>query len=756
MKEKLFSFIIGHKFFVMAVLLAITIFFGWFAAHVKFNNTIETYFFADDLEDYNRFLDQFGTDEIIVVAFETENVFTVENLRLIDAISEQLEALPHVRRVLGLTTAELVYGDDDTVHFDDLIEEMPPTPEELALIRQRALDDPIIPGTLISRDAKNTAIIAEIDHIVGEFDYKVELLNRIRKILEKEEARTGKDFFIGGTAVLDDAIFNYTKKDQTISSLLMVFVIIVTMFLMFRQIGMTILPVLVVLITTIWTYGFLAILGFQLNVISTIIGPLVLAVGVADSMHIIADYLQKVSAGNSTKVECIGRSFSDLLAPCLMTSVTTMFGLLSLLTTDLAPLREFGLVSAGGVLFAFVVSIFLLPVLLYFLPVPREKQQGRIQDGLISKLLRRLGQWSRRRAVAVLVIASVATIPAVIMLSRLAIGTNTLDYFRKNDPVRVQTEWIDANIGGTTSLEFLIDAHEENALKHPDMLQRMDRFQSFLEDIDGVTGVYSAIDLVKALNKAFSGGDDRKFAIPSTYAEVAQQMLIVEGSKDFEEFLSYDYSKGRIMARVEIGKSQKLAHRMPEIERRLEEIFADAADVAPTGVVYLMHKMENYILSSQIRSFALAFVVIIIALMIMLRSVGFGLLSMIPNFLPILFTMALMPLLGISLDIGTVMVASVALGLVIDDTIHFLARLRSEMEQSSDIKKSISNSISHVGRPIIYTSIVLSLGFSVMVFASFNPIISFGILSGIVILFAMIFDLVVLPAIIGLIRKADG
>jgi predicted RND superfamily exporter protein len=210
------------------------------------------------------------------------------------------------------------------------------------------------------------------------------------------------------------------------------------------------------------------------------------------------------------------------------------------------------------------------------------------------------------------------------------------------------------------------------------------------------------------------------------------------------------------MARVEIGRSQELAHRMPEIESRLKEIFADTADVAPTGIVYLMHKMENYILSSQIKSFLLAFIVIIIALMVMLRSVGFGLLSMIPNFLPILFTMALMPLLRISLDIGTVMVAGVALGLVVDDTIHFLSRLRMEMAQDNDIKKNIADSINHAGRPIIYTSIVLSLGFSVLVFASFNPIISFGILSGIVILFAVVFDLVVLPAIIGLIRKATN
>ena len=753
MKQKLFSVIINHRVLVSALLLGITLFFGWFAAKVKFNNTIETYFFEEDLADYNRFLDQFGTDEIIVIAFEGEDAFSIENLLVVDSISKKLEALPHVRRVLSLTTARIVYGEGDTVYFDPLLEEIPSTPDELQSIRRRALADPIIPGTLISRDARNTAIIAEIDHIVGEFDYKVILLNQIRALVKEEEARTGKRFYVGGTAVLDDALFRYTEKDQTRSFPLMMLVIIVVMFIMFRQVWMMLLPLLVIILSAIWTYGFLVLLGYEINVISTIIGPLLLAVGVADSMHIIADYLQKAAAGDSDQVECIGRSFTDLVTPCFMTSLTTVIGLLSLLATDLPPLREFGVVAAGGVFFTFIISIALLPILLSAIPFPKRSCRERMREGLVARLLLWLGRWQRGRAVAVLLIAFVSTIPAILLLARLTIGTNSLDYFRKDDTVRTQTEWIDAGIGGSTSLEFLIDAHEENALKNPRLLQRMERFQDYLEGIDGVTGAYSVVDLVKALNKSFNGGDERKFVIPSSYAEVAQQMFIIEGSDDFEEFLSYDYSKGRIMARIEINQSQELGHKMPEIETRMRDIFADDAVVRPTGIVYLMHKMEGYILSSQIRSFMIAFIVIALAITVMLRSLKFGALAMIPNFLPILFTMALMPLLSISLDIGTVMVACVALGLVVDDTIHFLSRLRFEAGRSDDIRVAIADSINHAGRPIIFTSVVLSLAFVVLVFASFNPVIHFGVLSSIAILLALVFDLIVLPAIVGLAWK---
>ncbi|MFQ5866108.1 MAG: RND family transporter, partial [bacterium] len=747
MRNMLFVFIMNHRIFVSTLLLGVTIFFGWFAAQVKFDNTIETYFLEDDLIDYRRFLEQFGTDEIIAIAFRDEEVFTVENLLLIDTISKKLEDLPHVRRVLSLTTAKIVYGEGESVYFDPLVNEIPSSSTELISIKQRALADPFIPGTLISSDARNTAIVAEIDHIIGEFDYKVDLLNKIRALLNEEEIKTGKHFYVAGTAVLDDALLRYNQRDQSRFMPLMVLIIVAIVFSMFRRLELLVLPIIVIVLSVIWTYGFLVLLGYRINIISTIITPLLMAVAIADSMHFIADYLQEAKTGQLTKSECIESSFSNLLAPCFMTSLTTAFGLLSLLSADLVPIRQFGLVAAAGVLFAFIITIFLLPILLSIIPYPKEKYREQIQRGFFAKLLTWLGHWQKGMAITVILITFLVAIPAVLSLTHLTIGTNTLDYFRKDDVVRLETEWIDASVGGTASLEFFIDAKMEEALKNPSLLQKMEHFHTYLKEIDGITGVYSAVDMVKSLNRAFHGGDQRKFIIPASSIEVAQQLFIVEGSKDIAEFLSDDYSRGRIMARVEMNETQRLAHQMPEIEKRMQEIFGNTATVTPTGMVYLMNQMERYLLSSQIKSFLLAFVVISLAILVMLRSFKLAILAMIPNFLPILFTLAFMPFLGISLDVGTVMIAGVALGLVVDDTIHFLSRLKVEIKQPSDIKNAIANAINSAGRPIIYTSIVLSLGFLVLVLASFNPVVNFGILASIVIFLALVFDLVVLPAI---------
>jgi predicted RND superfamily exporter protein len=728
-----------HKVGVILLLTSVTALFGFFAAQIEFDNSIETYFLESDLRDYNRFLDEFGTDEIVVVAFRDEDVFTVENFALIDAISHDLERLPHVRRVISLTTAEIVSGKDDSVDFQDLMPALPSTPEELATIRSRTFADPII-------------LAAEIDHIIGEFDYKTALLEQVRSLLAEHESRTGKTFSIAGTAVLDDAVFRYTQRDQTMFFPVMIAIIVFVMYGMFRRVATTFLPLAVVVIAVIWTYGFMALLGYKINVISTIIGPLLMAVGIADSMHVIADYLQEVSQPNASRIESIERSFGNVLGPCLMTTLTTMLGLLCLLSADLVPIRQFGVVAAFGVLSALLVTILLLPILLAAIPLSRVVSRERIQNGHFTQLLGWLGEWHAARTALVLLACALAVAPAVYSLRQITIGTNSLDYFRRNDPVRLGTEWIDRSIGGTTSLEFLIEADADDALTDPALLERMESFQTYLRSVPGITKVFSVTDMLKTLNRAFHGGAEDAFRIPDSAGAVAQELLIVEGSRDLDALLSRDRSRARITARVAMDASRELAHDMPKVEARMHQVFGNDVEVTATGIVHLMHQMEGYLLSSQIKSFGLAFVVVTLVMAVAFRSLKLGGLAMIPNLLPIVCVLALMPALGISLDVGTVMLAGVALGLVVDDTTHFLYRLKEERRRTADTRAAIGRAMSLAGRPIVFTSIVLSLGFSVLVFGSFNPVTHFGVLAGMIVMLAVVFDLVVLPALVGALR----
>lgn len=747
MRQGLFRFIIGHRVLVSLGLVAITAVFGYFATQVKFDNTIESYFLKDDLDGYNRFLDQFGSDEIIVVAFEDADIFTPENLDLVRYISDKLEAMPHVRRVLSLTASKIVYGDAEAVHFDPLYDEKLVAAGDLDTIERRALDDPIARGTIISRDTRKTAIIAEIDHIIGEFDYKVALLESVRKLLAEDARVNGKRFYVGGAAVLDDAVFRYTERDQTLFLPLVVLVTIAVILFLFRTALLAALPIGVVVLTAVWSYGLLALLGFSVNVITTILGPLLIAVGIADGIHVIADYRQELARAPVAKLDALERACTELFVPCLLTSLTTALGLLSLLSADLVPVREFGLVASVGVLFALVITFTLIPVILSLTPASTPRHAASRTD--FAPWLAWLASWHKRKAIAVLIVCGVALVPALYALPRLEVGPNTLDYFKPGDPVRTQTEWIDANLGGTASLEFFIDAGQPGAFLQPELLRKIAALREYLRGIPGVTGAYSLVDLVESLNKAYHDGDQGEFRIPSSSAAIGQQLLLLEGSRDLESFVSSDYATGRVMTRVELRASQVLAERMPEMVAKARALLGRDVRVEPTGLVYLMNRMETYLLDSQMRSFLIAFAVITLCIIIMLRSIRLGLLAMIPNVLPVLFTLALMVPLGIPLDVGTIMIAGVALGLVVDDSIHFLSRLQQERGRGTHTAGAIHEAMGRAGRPIVYTSFVLALGFLVLSFASFNPVIHFGLLSAVVIALALVFDLVVLPAIAG-------
>jgi predicted RND superfamily exporter protein len=753
-QARLFSALLAHRTLVVVLVTVFTAFLGFFALQVRFDNTIESYFLEEDVRAYNRFLDLFSTDEFLAIGFGGEEVFTGANLALIDRMSSELATMPHVRRVVSLTTVKVALGTTDFVSFETLVPTIPSGPDALAMIRRRAFADPVVASTVLSPDAAHTAIVAEIEHRQGEFDYKIDLLRRVRSLLTREEARTGKDFRLAGTAVLDDALFRYTRRDQERFFPLMLLIVVVVLYAGFRDWIATLLPLLVVILSVIWAYGFMVLLGYKINVISSILGPLLLSVGIADSVHFIGDYRRRIADGHAPGAKTVETSFCDLLVPCVMTTVTTILGLLSLLIADLAPIRQFGIVAAIGVFAALVITFTLLPIMLPVLPVGRASVSRRKGTGLVDFIVGRLGTWRRRQAICILTFCVLVVIPAALSATRVTVGTNSLDYFRRHDEVRRETEWIDDNVAGTASLEFLVDAGPAETLLDPAVFEKIDRFEAYLRGIDGITAVYSVVDVVKALNRALGQGEQREFRIPSSKAALAQVLLVVEGSDEIEALASADYSRARITARVAMDASSALAHRMPEIEAEMGRIFGASPTVSATGLVRLLNQMERYLLASQIKSFVVAFIVVGFCILVMLRSWKLGLLALIPNFLPLLCIIGLMPVLGIALDVGTVMIASVALGLIVDDTIHFMYRLKAEAVSAHDMPEAIALALHESAGPIIHTSLVLSAGFAVLIFASFNPVVHFGVLASTVTLLALGFDLVVLPALMGFVRVA--
>jgi predicted RND superfamily exporter protein len=721
-----------HRRLSWGAAVAVTLAAGSFLPRLRFDNSLEVWFLDDDpaLVSYQHFLDLFDSDEVIVAAWRDSDLLTPAGLGRVEEVSALIEAHEDVLEVLSLTRAEEIRGYGDGIAVGKAIE------PGRAVDGASLLRNPAVGGLLLSPDQQATAVVARVVHRPGQIDYKFALVKAIRAQLAVFSARTGLGTHLAGAPVFDDAFFRYTNRDTMVLMPLMLVFIVVVMWLIFRSMRALLYPLAIVVPAQVIVLGVLAAAGARLTVIHTIIAPLLLATGIADAVHLLVHYQTLRGEGLEPAAAAL-RSLKALWRPCLATSGTTALGLLSLLTADLGPLREFGAAGALGVLVAFVYTFLVAPVLLPRVPVT---------SGLVFPVAR-LAPWVNRRVGPILIASAAIGIATMAGVARLDVSNNSLEYFKKNDTVYKDTLAIDREFGGAFGAEVLLSTPEPGQLQEPALLRKMQETATFLDALPGFSRARSLVDVVREVDRALVGNDPGQ--LPAERAAVAQYLLLVEGDADLGDLVDPDYTHGRVTARVRATTADHATENAKALRRHLAQTYTGTSVKAQsTGLIELMYNVETYLLSSQIRSFALAFVLVIAAMMVALRSVKLGLLSAIPNLLPIGMTLGIMGFLGIRLDAGTVMIAPVALGLVVDDTVHFLHHVRAKMDAGASVASAIEHTMRVAGSPIVATSIILMAGFWTLTAASFRPNIFYGLLSGIAILLALLCDLLLLPALL--------
>jgi len=747
---------VRRRWIVLAVLAAISGVAGWLCAGLGFDSSIEIWFLDDDpdLLTYNEFLERFEADEVLVVGVFADDVFAPEVLGSIARISKAARDAPYVHRVRSLTTVKIFESKEDWVELGKLVRKLPGTAEEAAAVREKALGHPLLEGLVVSKDGKATAVLVEMEPEGNTSEGKTELVNAVQAIVDREKV-AGMEVRLSGTPVFDAAFFEYTERDFGLLFPVTSVLILVAMFLVFRRVSSALVPLSVVLVTNLWTFAIMAAVGLEMNVVSSSMAVVILAVGVADAVHVLSEYYRHLLAGEEP-ADAVPRALDHVFVPCLFTSATTMAGFASLCVSDLSPVRELGALAAAGVGIAFLLSFTMVPALLGAVRPPDPGFLERQRRGPASRLLGWLGRPNRRRNVIVAVCAVIVTGAAIYSVSRIRMGANPIQYFKESDPVRLDVEAIDAALGGTTTIEALVSA-PGGGLKEPEILRRIDGLQEELEALPGVSKTFSIIDAYKDLRRVLEGGAPEAAKLPDTRPMAAQLYLVLEGDDDLDTIVQDDGSVGRITASVSLSDSKELIDRMPELDARVARDFSgEELNVVTTGYIKLMVNMESYMVSSLAKSLSLAFCVVAALLFLMLRSLRLGVLALIPNMWPILVGLGIMAPLGIELDPGTLMIGSIALGIVVDDTVHFLFRLRWHLDRGRSTEEAIIETMSDAGRPILVTSVVLAAGFLVMLIGTFAPNVHFGFVSAAVILLALVADLLVLPAVLLLWRPGAG
>lgn len=747
---------------IVLTILVVSVAAGWGVTKVRFDTSIDVYFIETDkdLAAYHEFLDVFSTDQVVLMAWRDEALWTPEGMAALYRYTQEIATLPDVREARSLATSSEVIGSPGLLTVTPLWDPDADEPPDLPALKKRILQDDIFVGSMIDTAGDVPAILVTVEHRLKDNQYKIELARKLRAMGDRITAERGNPVAVAGPPLLDDAFLRYTQRDLLIIFPLMMLAIVLVVLFLFRTPRALMLPGLVVLLSCLWITGLMGALDIGMTVVHNIIYPLILGLGIASSIHVTSRAVLLRGLGRSAE-ESAQEALRALFAPCFYTTITTVGGLMSLWVGSLKPVREFGALSATGAVVALVLTYALGPLLLPLLPTPKAAAPGVESDGpggggargLLDGILLRLSLLAARRPGRVVAVSVLLLGLSLAGLPRLKTGANVLEYFHEGERVRTDVEFVDSYLSGTTTLEVFIETEERDRIKDPEVLAAMVRVQAWMEGLDGIGTTISLADFVAELRKAQRGGGADQKRVPDTRAEVSQLLLMLDDPTELERMVDFDFARGRITAPVKLSKVTELTTRIPELEERLEAEFGPlGVKASATGQSRLIHNMDRYLLETMIRSLALAFVLVSVFMAIALRSVRLGLFSMIPNIVPIGFALGVMSWTGVRLDPGTATTGAVALGLVVDDTLHFLHQFRELVAKGASLSEATERTLRVTGRALVMTTAILVTAFGSMLVASFTPNNNFGALAALTIALALVADLIVLPAAIALIK----
>lgn len=773
-------------------LFLMALFIGAFISHVPkitFDASTEGFLHEDDptLREYNAFRDQFGRDEMVIIALTPPKVFDLGFLQKLKALHEDLEAnVPHVDEVTSLINARNTTGAGDELIVEDLMKTMPRTQEELDRLRERVLANLIYKNLLISEDASVTTVVirsnvysskgAPRDELAGfddaapkekppylTDDENSEMARAVREVAARHRA---DDFplFVAGSPVTLDEIKSSMRRDMRKFIILAVLVIGALLFVMFRRVSGVLMPLAVVFLSLLSTVGLMAWAGVAFKTPTTIIPSFLLAVCVGDAVHVLAMFYREYARGGN-KEEAIVRAMGHSGLAIVMTSLTTAAGLISFATAQVAPVADLGIYASAGVMLALVYTIVLLPVMIAIFPVrPHHGESDRARQASLDKILTAIGDFSASRPVAVTVVSLVIVAGALAVAAATAkLSHNPLVWLPKTSEARQATALVDTRMKGSMAVEVILDRKGENALYDPAFLKKLEAAANDLltthEDALYVGKALSIVDVTKEINKALNANDAASYAIPMDRQLVAQELLLFEnsGSDDLSDFSDSQFSKARLTLKIPWLDAVEYSGFLNRLEEDFSRRFAGEATVTVTGMAPMLGRTLTAAIISSAQSYGLAALMITVMMILLIGDVRMGLLSMIPNLAPIVFVAGFMGLAGFPFDMFTMLIGSIAIGMVVDDTIHFMHNFRRYHYQYKDSRRAVHETLLSAGRAMFTTSIVLALGFLIFTFAEMGNLFNFGILTAMTIVVALLADFMLAPALVILYhRKEDA
>lgn len=752
---KLMQWIVRHPVLSLIFLVVVMVILSVKIMTVEIDSSAEGLMAEGDPERlyYETIKEKFGSDTLTVIVIEAKggDIFQEESLRFVETLTDKVGELNGVTNIQSLTTVNKIKGEGDFLNTNKLIEEVPTNPEELKQLREDTLRNDVFINNIISKDGKIAGINIFTENRENDKKFNETFTKAVDKIVE--EYKGDHRAYQIGNPIAKVTFSSYIVKDQqTLTPIAVVFLIVLLFFTLRSSIA-ALLPILTGGLSIGATIGFMTLMGYPVNVVTAIIPALLIAIGCTEDIHMITEYFEGLRHGKNKK-EAIMYMAGKCALPIALTSATTVFGFSSLALNKITILKQFGIVATFGLAINFLITIIVIPAFLQFLPVPKIFKT-KTRKSTVKKTIDAFTDWfiklTTEHKVAVTVCSLLVVAIAAIGCFKVKVNTDFISYFKEGSFIKQRISSIHKDLSGAMNFNIIIETGKEDKVKDPEVLKQIAMLQEYMKGMGTIDKSISLADHIKMMHRELNGGKKEFQVVPDSRNLIAQYLLLMS-DEDTKTYVDSNCSTASIIVRHNVTSSASLTEVLDKIKAYVDKNFAKDLIVRFTGEGILINNAADYMAKGQVTSLGSSLLTIFAVMALLFMSIKAGIVSMIPNIVPIVLNFGVMGWFGIPLNTGTCMVAAIALGIAVDDTTHFMARYNRELKETHDQKQAIANSLKGEGEPVLLSSVALAVGFVILAASQFNPTIHFGLLSALVMIFGYASEMLITPILLSSVQ----
>jgi len=757
--QKYISFIQKWRWFIVFAVPLLVLLLSSNLKHLQIDGSYRIWFEKDTpaLVSYDAFRNEFSNDDGVIIVFRDPNgIFNPKALGSIQRITDAMWEMNHIDRVDSLTNYQHVHEDPsypDEVLVNDFIEDLDDLNESyLNERRETALADKMLRNKFISEDGTTTMIFARLEPDAKEHgDISAEVMQEVNEIIEPEAKRTGYKYWINGGPAITQAFISIAGKDAVLFTPLVLLSAMLLLYLLFRRISGAVIPILVVLFTFISVIAVQVLMGYKLNNFTANIPVFIVAIGIADAVHIYSVWLTHRREGDDNET-AVAVSLRKNFLPILLTSLTTIVGFSTLALSHVVPVATLGIATASGAALAFMISVVWIPALLFLLNKPVGK--ARNKDQKIYRFFKGYGAFIVHNNKRIIAVTTLFFLFVGAGLLQVKVDSNAMRFFNKDVEIRKSAEFNMAHLTGPLTYIIIADSSRAEGVKDPTFLKSVEAFSQDFKNAfpNDVRHVSSLLDVIKRYNKIYNHQE----TIPQSHDLVAQYLLLYSNSlsqgMEITDRIDFEQRKLRISVQTNIVDTSR---DLEMIEFIKQWWMKSPYSAVVTGRTAMYAQMQKDITQTLITSLSLTILLVSLMMLLIFRRLKILWILMLPNILPVVLVLGVIGWLGITIDMGVAISGAIIIGVAVDDTIHFFVKYFEARRKGLNMIESFNEVLHYAGKAIVFTTIVLSLSFSLFIFSHFAPNQNFGLVTASALIIAMIIDLFFLPALLSLADRKD-